>query len=165
MAKRPSPPHAFYSADTYRPDESAGFLMRQVLNLMQAEVDALLEPTGLTNAQWQPLLKLYWGSATTVAELARECRLDTGAMTRTLDRLEAKGLVRRERSETDRRVVNLALTEQGTAAAREIPAALSRMQNEFLRDFSVDEWQQLKDLLRRLRENGQALQAQRQGTS
>lgn len=157
--------HDFYRPDSYRPEESAGYLMRQVLTLMTTEVDAQLEPSGLTNAQWQPLLKLYWGRAATVAELARECRLDTGAMTRTLDRLEAKGLVRRERSETDRRVVNLVLTEQGTAAAREIPEVLSRMQNEFLRGFSVDEWQQLKQLLRRLLENGRALQEERQGTA
>ena len=87
----------FYQADNYRPEESAGYLMRQVLSLMTSEVEAQLEPTGLTNAQWQPLLKLYWGSAATVAELARECRLDAGAMTRTLDRLEGKGLIRRER--------------------------------------------------------------------
>ena len=69
----------FYQADNYRPEESAGYLMRQVLSLMTSEVEAQLEPTGLTNAQWQPLLKLYWGSAATVAELARECRLAEAA--------------------------------------------------------------------------------------
>ena len=86
------------------------------------EVERELEPSGLTNAQWVPLLKLYMGSASTVAELARECQLDAGGMTRLLDRLETKGLVRRVRSSEDRRVVNLELTEPGRAAAKHIPA-------------------------------------------
>ena len=106
-------PKRFYKAETYRPEDSVGFVMRQVVTLLAAEVDAELSAADLTNAQWQPLVKLYWGHAATVAELARECRLDAGAMTRMLDRLETKGLVQRERSSTDRRVVNLVLTEQG----------------------------------------------------
>ena len=55
----------------------------------------MCEPGGPTFPQWLPLYKLHMGEATTVAELARECQLDTGAMTRLLDRLEAKGLCRR----------------------------------------------------------------------
>jgi DNA-binding HxlR family transcriptional regulator len=39
--------------------------------------------------------------------------IDAGAITRMLDRLEAKGLVERVRSETDRRVVHVRLTEAG----------------------------------------------------
>lgn len=160
MAKK-SPVPNFYQAQSYRPEESAGYLMKQVMNLLASEIEAELQDSTLTSAQWQPLFKLHLGQAGTVAELARECRLDTGAMTRMLDRLEAKGLVTRERSSTDRRVVNLALTDAGREAAQKIPAVLSKVQNNFLQGFSHEEWQQLKDLLRRVLANGQALQAQR----
>jgi DNA-binding MarR family transcriptional regulator len=97
-----------------------------------------------------------------VAELARECELDAGAMTRTLDRLEAKGLVTRVRSSEDRRVVNLELTREGREAARQIPDVLCKVQNAFLQGLSVEEWQQLKDLLRRVLANGTALHGQSQ---
>lgn len=160
---RPSRPAAFYKPGNYRPDESAAYLMRQILNLFMAEVDEALEPRDLTSAQWLPLLKLHMGHASTVAELARECKLDAGAMTRLLDRLEAKGLVARVRSSEDRRVVNLELTPDGKAAAKDIPAVLCDVQNAFLEGFSVAEWQQLKDLLRRIVANGQALQGTPQG--
>jgi DNA-binding MarR family transcriptional regulator len=112
----------------------------------------------LTNAQWIPLFKLYMGKASTVAELARECQLDAGAMTRTLDRLEAKDLCRRVRSESDRRVVNIALTDAGLTAAAEIPHVLSRVQNANLSGFSADEFETLKGYLRRILVNGQTLQ-------
>ena len=160
---RPSKAITFYQPDNYQPDESAAYLMRQILTLVSAEVDRALEPAGLTNAQWVPLVKLHMGHASTVAELARECKLDTGAMTRTLDRLEGKGLVARVRSSEDRRVVNLELTAEGREAAKDIPAVLCNVQNAFLQGLSVAEWQQLKDLLRRILANGQALHGEPQG--
>lgn len=164
MATKPpakTPTKNFYSPDNYKPDESVGYLMRRILSAVSIEVEHELEPTGLTNAQWLPLLKLYMGSASTVAELARGCQLDAGAMTRLLDRLEAKGLVRRVRSSEDRRVVNLELTAEGRTAAKRIPAVLCGVQNAHLQGFTQQEWQTLKSLLRRILDNAQAIQAER----
>ena len=157
-----SPATVFYRPENYQPDESAAYLMRRILSCMASEVDGALEPRGLTSAQWVPLFKLHMGQASTVAELARECELDTGAMTRLLDRLEAKGLVTRVRSSEDRRVVNLELTAEGREAARHIPDVLCKVQNAFLEGLSVEEWQQLKSLLRRVLANGTALHGQSQ---
>ena len=164
-ARTSAAPATFYKPESYQPDESAAYLMRRILTCMAAEVDQALEPRGLTHAQWVPLFKLYHGDASTVAELARECQLDGGAMTRLLDRMEAKGLVARVRSSEDRRVVNLELTKEGREAARQIPAVLCKVQNAFLRGLSVEEWQQLKELLRRILANGQALQDPSQGNA
>lgn len=152
-APRSAPPPNFYRPDDYDPEESVGYLMRRILVAASAEIERELEPSGLTNAQWVPLLKLYMGSASTVAELARGCQLDTGGMTRLLDRLETKGLVRRLRSSEDRRVVNLELTDEGRAAAKAIPALLCRVQNAHMRGFTIQEWQTLKTLLRRFLDN------------
>ena len=99
------------------------------------------------------------GRANTAAELARECNLDAGATTRLLDRLEAKGLCERKRSESDRRVVHIALTEAGTRAAEGIPAVLCEVQNTHLAGFSVEEFETLKGLLRRILDNARALNA------
>lgn len=147
----------FYKAENYFADESVGYLMRMIVSTLGQEVERQMEPNGLTNAQWVPLLKLFLGRAGTAAELARECQLDAGAMTRLLDRVEAKGLCRRERSSEDRRVVNLALTEEGRDAAREIPVVLSRIQNACLEGFTREEWLLLKDFLRRILANAQTL--------
>jgi DNA-binding MarR family transcriptional regulator len=149
----------FYRARGYKPDDSIGYLMRRIISLIAQGVERELEPQGLTNAQWVPLLKLYMGRASTAAELARECELDAGAMTRMLDRLEAKDLCRRIRSLDDRRVVNLELTETGRAAAQEIPGILCRIQNAHLAGFSVEEWQILKSYLARILATAQMLQA------
>ena len=164
-AARPVPPPAFYRPDNYDPEQSVAYLMRRILAATSAEVERELEPSGLTNAQWVPLLKLSMGSASTVAELARGCQLDTGGMTRLLDRLETKGLVRRVRSSEDRRVVNLELTDEGRVAAKTIPAILCGVQNAHMRGFTPQEWQTLKALLRRILDNAQKIQAAREETT
>ena len=161
MSTKQAPqPTVFYRPENYHPDQSAAYLMKRILAFMAAEVDQALEPRGLTNAQWVPLLKLHRGSAGTAAELARNCSMDAGAMTRTLDRLEAKGLVARARSSQDRRVVNLELTEEGRATASQIPAVLCSVQNKFLQPLSIGEWEQLKDLLRRVLDNALVQQSE-----
>lgn len=149
----------FYHSDGYRPDDSVGYMMRRIISLVSQTIERDMEPAGLTNAQWVPLLKLYMRLASTVAELARECDLDAGSMTRLLDRLEGKQLVRRVRSSDDRRVVNIELTDAGRAAAQGIPEILCRVQNAHLAGFSVDEWQTLTGYLRRILDTAQVLQA------
>lgn len=153
-------PVDFYRPDTYKAEDSVGYLMRRIVSAVAQSVETrLCEPGGPTYPQWLPLYKLHVGAATTVAELARACELDTGAMTRLLDRLEAKGLCRRVRSLEDRRVVNIELTDEGRAAAKEVPHVLCRVQNELLSDFDQEEWEQLKGYLRRILDNAQALAA------
>jgi DNA-binding MarR family transcriptional regulator len=149
----------FYAGESYRSEESIGYLMRRIMTAVGQSVELKMCESSPTFPQWVPLHKLHMGQATTVAELARECQLDNGAMTRLLDRLEAKGLCRRVRSVADRRVVNIELTDEGRAAAEEVPYILSRVQNEHLAGFSEQEWEQLKNFLRRILENAQALAA------
>lgn len=150
----------FYDPQNLLSGESVGYMMRRSVTLVGQAVARELEPKGLTNAQWMPLLKLFKTGGMPVAELARECDLDAGAMTRLLDRMEAKDLCRRVRSVDDRRVVNLELTPHGRDMAAEIPVVLSRVQNEMLAGFSMEEWEQLKDFLRRILVNAKTLQAQ-----
>jgi DNA-binding MarR family transcriptional regulator len=78
-------------------------------------------------------------------------------MTRALDRLEAKGLVLRERSTEDRRVVHLRLTEEGRKIARKVPPVMAEVLNQHLAGFSEAEWKQLLALLARMVANGDAL--------
>ncbi len=155
-------PHqpAFYKPDSYSPEENVGHLMKRIVNSLSHDIDALLEPQDLTHAQWMPLYKLYLGQGATVAELAGLCVTDAGAMTRTLDRIERKGLVRRTRSAKDRRVVNLELTPEGNAAAAQIPSALCEVLNAHLQGFSTDEWRMLRSFLSRMLANTARLRMQ-----
>ena len=154
-----SPPvrNDFYTSADLSPEDSVGYLMRKVLSSIRTQADGQLATHDLTYAQWLPLYKISRCKDTTVASLARDLENDPAAMTRALDRLETKGLVVRERSTTDRRVVQLALTAEGQKVAAQVPAVLSDVLNGHLSDFTRDEWQTLLGLLRRMQSNGEAL--------
>jgi hypothetical protein len=79
---------SFYRAEDFQPDDSIQYVMGKIINLAGQDVERKLTHADLTNAQWIPLFKLFSGHAMNVVELARQCNLDAGAMTRTLDRLE-----------------------------------------------------------------------------
>ena len=156
-APRAAPPADFYRAAGYCAEESVGYLMKRIMLSIVYQADKRLDAHGLTSAQWAPLLKLHNGGPSTVVELARWCLVDAGAMTRLLDRLEKKGLCKRVRSTTDRRVVQVELTDDGVAAIGEVPAVLSEVMNAHLAGFSKTEWQALKNYLTRMVATGDAM--------
>lgn len=149
--------HQFYSPDTYRPETSAGYLINRLAQIVTREIDRRMVDLGLTDAQWKPLLRLRQGDCVTAADLARLGCHDTGAVTRLLDRLETKGLIRRVRSETDRRIVNLELTDEGEKVSAEVPKILSTLTNQVLAGFTENEFHVFRDLLGRALSNAQAL--------
>ena len=159
MTSIPPLPSDFYQAGAYQPQESVGFLMRRVLSSILQQADAELAAHDLTYVQWLPLYKLRVCSDTTSANLARDLGIDPAAVTRALDRLEAKGMLRRERSTSDRRVVHLVLTEAGDAIAAKVPQALSSVLHAHLSGFNHEECRLLIDMLQRMLHNGEALRA------
>ncbi|WP_062195264.1 MarR family winged helix-turn-helix transcriptional regulator [Caldimonas taiwanensis] len=153
----PSEAH-FYSVERYSAQDSIGYLMRMVLARAGQAIDRRLAQHGLTHAQWVPLIRIRTCQTPTLAELARSMDVDPGAMTRMIDRLEAKGLCRRVRSTEDRRVVHLQLTAEGERLADAVRPVLVEVMNRLLAGFSPQEFETLKRLLNRMLANAQALQ-------
>jgi DNA-binding MarR family transcriptional regulator len=88
----------------------------------------VLEKLGLTYPQYLVLLVLWEQGSSTVKELGAELMLDSGTLSPLLKRMEATGLVRRERSTRDERSVEVHLTPRGDSLRREaaaVPATVS----------------------------------------
>jgi len=85
--------------------------------------------------------------------LCKGISYDPGAMTRMLDRLEQKGLIKRTPRPDDRRTMNLALTAEGKALIPKLAAAKEAVQARFLRGFSKSEVRTLEALLNRMLDN------------
>jgi len=155
----PVAPCDFYDARGFEPLNSMGFLMRRVIASILQQADMQLAEHGLTYAQWLPLYKLMLRGRATNAEMARALGLDPASVTRALDRLEAKGLLRRARSSADRRVVHVVLTGAGRAVAAKVPQVLARVLNAHLAGFARHECDLLLSMLQRMLANGDALRA------
>lgn len=87
----------------------------------------VLEPLGLTHPQYLVMLALWQHGALSVTKLSALLQLDPGTLSPLLKRLEAAGLLRRERDPEDQRNLALTLTDEGTALraeAEKIPAGI-----------------------------------------
>jgi DNA-binding MarR family transcriptional regulator len=87
----------------------------------------VLEPLGLTHPQYLVMLALWQHGTVSVKALSGLLQLDPGTLSPLLKRLEAAGLLRRERDAKDQRNLALALTDRGRALraeAEKIPAGI-----------------------------------------
>ena len=136
-----------YTPQSYSLMQSIGFLLTKARNLITAEMETALKDLDITGPQMGILLAMQRGLASTPFELSKMLSVDTGLMTRMLDKLETKGLLERSRSVDDRRVVNLELTKKGEAIAAEIPTIAPEVLNVRLKKFTKAEFDELCRLL------------------
>lgn len=141
-----------YTPKNYFIDESIGYLLKQASAAIERRLAAGLREKcpDATVAQWGILMFIGSGRCKTAAELAGAMDCDMASITRTLDRLEAKGLIKRQRSETDRRVIILSLTESGRELFPHLPEVSIDMLNKLLEGFTKEEVERFKLFLRRI---------------
>ena len=138
-----------YSKEDFHLTQSVGFFLNRARNTLLMQLDAALQGLDISGQQMGILLSLERGVAATPYELSKLLGIDTGLMTRMLDKLEAKGLLARTRSTTDRRVVNLALTDKGQPVAQQIPDIVPPVLNARLKDFTHEEFIEFRRLLKK----------------
>ena len=147
---------AIYSAEAIRPDNSIGYLISKVRLELYSHVDRALAPHDMTAAQFSIMAHLAYELADSASALCSGMSYDPGAMTRMVDRLEAKGFVRRVRERDDRRKVRLELTREGRAAFPEMMERVVEVLNGLLKGFTRAEASQLQDFLKRMLANAGA---------
>jgi DNA-binding MarR family transcriptional regulator len=131
--------------------ESVGYLLSRVrTNMWNIATQQTMVELGIPSTQASMLFMLARGTCFTAADLAREYGVDASAATRLVDRLEKRGLLSRVRSEADRRVVHLRVTEEGYALAARLPSIYKGVLDKLLVNFTAEEVGFLKSMLRRV---------------
>ena len=155
-----SPDHLIYDVATYRPAKCVGQLLYRVRAAQMSALDqALAEepdlaPLEISASQYVILSVLAQrGCVDSTAQLCKDLSYDAGAMTRMIDRLEAKGLISRSRCPNDRRLVKIELTPEGLQALPKLRECSVRVLNRFLRGFTEVEARQLEGYLARMLQN------------
>ena len=145
----------FYDARRFDPRDGLGYLVARARRALLEALERELAPLGITAPQAIVIFQVATGEATHAAEFCRNMQYDPGAMTRLLDRMERKGLVRRVRAAHDRRRSRLVLTPQGRRALPRIRSVAVEVFNRFLAGFRREEARQLIDFLKRLIANAE----------
>ena len=131
-----------------------GLLFRQARDAMWARMERELAAAGheLNFSQFITIKQLAAGHAG-VTDLARAADLNPGAMTRLLDKLEARGILARLADPADRRAVHIHLTDAGTAMWRDIDQCGQRVRARALRGMDDATRAQLTRLVEQVRDN------------
>ncbi|KRP67838.1 MarR family transcriptional regulator [Pseudomonas fluorescens] len=127
-----------------------GLLLGRAAILKDRIIDTHMEPHGITAAQFKVLIIMAQFGVDTPAELCRHLSLDSGSMTRMLDRLEQKGLLSRKRSELDRRQVQLVLTADGQRLADMLPHIGAQALNQLAGVLETGELETLERILKKI---------------
>ena len=99
-------------------DRHLCFALYSASRAMTAAYRPVLDELNLTYPQYLVLLVLWEEGRATVGGLGERLQLDSGTLSPLLKRLEANGFVRRERSSTDERSVDVTLTAAGRRLER-----------------------------------------------
>ena len=131
-----------------------GLLFRQCRDAMWARMEQELAAAGheLTFSQYVTLKKLAEGTAS-ASDLARAAELNPGAMTRLLDKLEARGFVTRLADPADRRALHIQLTEAGRSMWNEVNHCGQRVRESAMAGMNDADRAQLTRLLEQVRDN------------
>jgi DNA-binding MarR family transcriptional regulator len=140
-----------YSARTFIPSRSVGFLIKSCASLMAMVGEIVFESQSVTPPGFMVLMSLRERSPMSPSELSTETGHDMGGLTRVVDALEQARLVKRERSQADRRVVRIAITASGIRQVERSLAAAVVVFNQILEPFSNRDFEALVALLQRLR--------------
>ena len=110
---------------------------------------------GLTVGQGQPriLKELREHGTMNQKELADSCIMDVTTMSRTLDRMEKDGLLKRESNPASRRSWNVLLTESGMQKADEVVKIFDKIDDVIYSGFSEDELKVISGITDRVKNN------------
>ena len=110
------------------------YVIARLDRAVKREIQARIEPHGLTVPQFTALSVLLRRSGLSNAQLARRSYITPQSMHDVVVELERRGLVRRRPEPAHRRILRTTLTAQGRRVARRCEAAVAAMEDELLRD-------------------------------
>lgn len=130
-----------------------GFILNDVARLMRVVFDRRVKSLGLTRSQWWVLNHLFRNNGANQSELADILEIEKATLGRLLDRMEAKGWIRREAHATDRRVKQVYLTEEVEPAVKAMRAAAAELRRDALANFDTADRERFVDMLLAIKGN------------
>ena len=131
-------------------EDHLGYWLRRVSNEVSAAFARAIQAEGVSVAEWVALRLLHDHEKQTLGSVARTTGMTRGAMSKVLDKLEAKSLAVREQNPDDDRVQWLALTRAGQRLVPRLAALADRNDDHFFSCLSANDQADLRRILQKL---------------
>ena len=126
--------------------------VRSMANELESLFSTFCDDRDITAAQSRILFMLSMEQQMTVSSLSRRLGIAPGNLSPLCKKLEQMGLLERQRSIVDERVVELSLTEQGRIRAQEIQNQIELRCSGAMAEITPEEMQNIVDGIRRMNE-------------
>jgi len=130
-----------------------GYLVTDVARLMRTVYDRRVRELGLTRSQWWVMNHLFRNPGATQSELAAILEIERATLGRLLDRLEAKGWVKREDDARDRRAWRVRLTPAAEPVMKKLRRHAAELRSDALAGLSKAEHERFVDALLAIKAN------------
>lgn len=130
-----------------------GYRIKLISQLLTRRFQENLEPYGLTPFHWLVLCCLWQEDGLPTSSIGDKLQQVGGTLTGVLDRMEERGLVRRERDLHDRRIWRIWLTEEGKELAHILPPIAIQLREEALQGISAADQKRLSHILNQILAN------------
>lgn len=127
-----------------------GYWLRFVSNQVSHSFDRKLAALDVSVAEWVVLRELFDGDPLVPSALAEKIGMTRGAVSKIIDRLEAKSLVIRTMNERDRRFQTVTLSTKGRALVPRLAASADQNEREFFGHLKPAERQQIERFMREI---------------
>lgn len=124
--------------------------IRRIIRGVDLYSKELTASTRITTPQLMCLLSVVQAGSMTATSISREIHVSPSTVVGILDRLEEKGLIRRERNRDDRRVVAVTATNEGCRIAQQAPSPLQKTLADALGSLPLDEQTKIAGSLERI---------------
>jgi DNA-binding MarR family transcriptional regulator len=128
-------------------------LMGKIHRGMRRFFEFQMKKYGITPPQFEVLISLWTEDGLVLSELSKRLSRDGPTITGIIDRMEKKGLVRRERSTTDRRVIMVFSTPKATAMKEALTKLQKTAGKDIIENFTDENIKTLEQLLTKLLTN------------
>jgi len=139
--------------DYFDPEDTIGFLLWDANRAMNREFSDRIARHGVSLGLWPFLRTLWEGDGITQRELSEKVRMKGPTTVAALNKLEDRGLVRREGDKKDARKINVFLTPDGRKVYRKVIPEVEAVNTQCLTDLSAEEQAEFKNMIRRIRNN------------
>jgi MarR family transcriptional regulator, organic hydroperoxide resistance regulator len=124
-----------------------GYRIKLLSQLLARKFTERLEPFGLTPFHWVVLCCLWEEDGLPTSSIGEKLQQVGGTLTGVLDRMEERGLIRRERDARDRRIWRIWLTDAGKELETVLPPIAVEIREQAMNGISFDEREQFSQIL------------------
>ncbi|BAB76391.1 MarR family winged helix-turn-helix transcriptional regulator [Anabaena sp. FACHB-709] len=128
---------------------NVGYRIKLLSQLLTRRFTEVLEPFGLTPFHWLVLCCLWQEDGLPTSSIGDKLKQVGGTLTGVLDRMEERGLVRRERDLHDRRIWRIWLTNAGRDLETVLPPLAAELRDEAMQGISDADRELFSQLLNR----------------